>query len=120
MEELSFLDDVSKSALLVALGYAALRVSVYGQQRLDRNVLSAVGAIMWAAVAVAWLAGNPQVLSVTSVCAAIWLVVIIWKEGIPGLQMAWPAAGKRHFLWVELLMVTGLSLLVATQLGMTI
>lgn len=120
MEELSFLDDVTKSALLLALGYVALRVSVYGQQRLDRHVLSAAGAILWAAVAVAWSVGNSQILSVTSVCAALWLVVIIWKERIPGLQMAWPAAGKRRFLWIELLVVTGLALLLASQLELVI
>lgn len=120
MEEIFALDDVSKSALLLALGYAALRLSVYGQRRLDRHVLSAVGTILWAAVAAAWLAGNPQILSVTSVCAAVWLVVIIWKEDIPGLQMAWPAAEKRRFLWLELLLVAGLSLLVASQLELAI
>jgi hypothetical protein len=120
MEELSVLDDVTKSALLLVLGYLALRVSVYGQQRLDRHVLSAAGAILWAAVAVAWTAGNSQILSVTSVCAVLWLVVIIWKERIPGLQMAWPAAGRRRYLWLEMLLVCGLGLLAATQLELVI
>lgn len=117
MDELFILDDLDKSILLACLSYISLRIAIYGEQRLDRIVLMSMGLLMLFVLALTWIADIPQVLSITTVLAIGWLIVIIWSGGIPGLMIHWPEGKKRMALWVEVLVVIAGILIISQFLG---